>query len=119
MSEKPKHFKQVITARKDLGMRKGKLAAQVAHAALTAAKRADETEREMWRLTGQTKIVVGIEGSESLLELYKEANGDGLPASLIRDEGRTELEPETRTAVAIGPAEASRVDQYTGDLDLL
>lgn len=119
MSEEPKYFKQVVVVRKDLGMRKGKMIAQGAHAALMAAERADETEREMWRLTGQTKIVVGIEGSESLLELYKEANGDGLPASLIRDEGRTELEPETRTAVAIGPAEADEVDEYTGGLDLL
>ena len=119
MSEKPKYFKQVIAVRKDLGMRKGKLAAQVAHAALKAAERADETEREMWRLTGQTKIVVGIEGSEQVFKLYKDANSDGLPAAFIRDEGRTELEPDTRTAVAIGPAEADAVDKYTGDLDLL
>jgi PTH2 family peptidyl-tRNA hydrolase len=119
MNEKPKYFKQVIAVRKDLGMRKGKLAAQVAHAALRAAEIASDEQKEFWMLTGQTKIVVGIEGGESLMELYKEANGDGLPASLIRDEGRTELEPETRTAVAIGPAEADEVDKYTGDLDLL
>jgi PTH2 family peptidyl-tRNA hydrolase len=119
MSEKPKYFKQVVIVRKDLGMRKGKLAAQVAHAALTAAENASKGQIKIWKQTGQTKIVVGIEGSESLMELYKDANTDGLPVSLIRDEGRTELEPETRTAVAIGPAEASRVDQYTGDLDLL
>lgn len=119
MSEEPKYFKQVIAVRKDLGMRKGKMIAQGAHAAITAAERADETEREMWYLTGQTKIVVGIEGGESLSKLYKDANGDDLPASLIRDEGRTELEPETRTAVAIGPAEADEVDRHTGELDLL
>lgn len=119
MSEKPKYFKQVIAVRKDLGMRKGKMIAQGAHAALKAAEIASDEQKEFWMLTGQTKIVVGIEGSESLLELYKEANEDGLPASLIRDEGRTELEPETRTAVAIGPAEATRVDQHTGDLDLI
>jgi PTH2 family peptidyl-tRNA hydrolase len=117
--DEPKYFKQVIAIREDLNMGRGKQIAQGAHAALTAAERADETEREMWRLTGQTKIVVGIEGSESLLKLYKKANNGGLPASLIRDEGRTELEPETRTAVAIGPAEADEVDEYTGDLDLL
>ncbi len=113
------YVKQVIAVRKDLGMRKGKMIAQGAHAALKAAENASKGQIKTWKQTGQTKIVVGIEGSESLLELYKEANGSGLPAGLIIDEGRTELEPETRTAVAIGPAEASRVDQHTGDLDLL
>lgn len=113
------YVKQVIIVRKDLGMRKGKMIAQGAHAALKAAEEASNGQMKTWKQTGQTKIVVGTEGGDNLLKLYKEANDDGLPAGLIRDEGRTELEPETRTAVAIGPAEADEVDEYTGDLDLL
>jgi len=112
-------FKQVIVIRKDLNMRRGKEIAQGAHASLKAVRRADESDSELWQLSGQTKIVVGVEGSEALLDLYKEANNEGLPASLIYDEGRTELEPGTRTAVAIGPAKESEVDEYTGDLSLL
>lgn len=112
-------IKQVIVLRKDLGMRKGKMIAQGAHAALGAAERADDTKKQMWELSGQTKIVVGIEGSDKLLDVYKEANNDGVPVNLIRDEGRTELEPGTMTAVAIGPDEEEIVDQYTGDLSLL
>lgn len=116
-------YKQVIAVRTDIKMSKGKLAVQVAHAAVEAVLDAlerglDEWVRE-WRRQGAKKVVVKGGGEQDLLRIYGEARREGLPASLIRDAGRTELPPGTLTAVAIGPAPSDRVDRITGRLKLL
>jgi peptidyl-tRNA hydrolase, PTH2 family len=116
-------IKQVIVVRADLKMGKGKIAAQVAHAALEAA---DTSRRrypdwyESWRDQGQAKVVVKTDGGEPALhELQKQARTAGLPAALIQDRGLTQLEPGTTTCLAIGPAPADAIDRLTGALKLL
>jgi len=110
--------KQVIAARTDIGMGTGKLAAQVAHASLNAYEYADDRAVRQWKDEGQTKVVVKVGSERELYELSEEAKRAGLPTGLISDAGRTQLEPGTPTALAIGPAPDADVDQITGDLSL-
>jgi PTH2 family peptidyl-tRNA hydrolase len=115
-------IKQVIVARTDLKMGKGKLAAQVAHAALAAADESRGMRNDWfseWRRQGGAKVVVKGSGEEELLELFKKARSMGLPSSLIQDAGRTQLEPGTVTCLAVGPAPVGLVDAVTGKLKLL
>jgi PTH2 family peptidyl-tRNA hydrolase len=115
-------FKQVIVARTDLKMGKGKLAAQVAHAALASAEesmRRNEEWYDEWKLQGQAKVVVKGDGEAQLQDLYKKARSMGLPSALIQDRGLTQLEPGTTTCLAVGPAPSIMVDKVTGDLKLL
>lgn len=119
MSDEEKLYKQVIVLRKDLNMRKGKIAAQAAHASRGASKFADDQEVSFWEMQGQTKIVVGVEGKEELLELYKEVNNDGLPAKLVEDLAHTEFDERKLTAVGIGPCLEDEIDEYTSHLNLL
>jgi len=115
-------FKQVILVRTDIAMSKGKLAVQVAHASVTAAFNAFRSRREWfdgWMDEGQKKTVLKGGGEKDLINYYQKAAYEGLPASLIRDAGRTELEPGTLTAVAIGPAPEELIDKLTGHLKLL
>jgi PTH2 family peptidyl-tRNA hydrolase len=115
-------IKQVIVVRTDLKMGKGKLAAQVAHAALASAEesmgRHASWYRE-WKDQGQAKVVVKGADESELQELFKKAKSMGLPSSLIQDAGRTQLEPGTVTCMAVGPAPAELVDRLTGQLKLL
>ena len=111
-------MKQVIDARTDIGMGKGKLAAQVAHASLNAYEFADDQAVRQWKQEGQTKVVVKVGSERELYELSEEAKRKGLPTGLISDAGRTQLEPGTPTALAIGPASDAEVDLITGDLSL-
>jgi len=110
-------YKQVIVIRKDLKLSKGKLAAQVAHAAVTAAERSPDKKK--WIDEGQKKSVLKVKGEKELLTILQEAKDAGLPTALIEDAGRTEIAPGTRTCVGIGPAPEKDVDKITGELKLV
>lgn len=115
-------YKQVIIVRADLKMSKGKLAAQVAHAAVIAAFKAYRDYREWfeeWWRSGQKKIVLKASSEKELLDIASIACSRNLPVSIVRDAGLTELPPGTLTAVAIGPAPSDIIDEITGRLKLL
>jgi PTH2 family peptidyl-tRNA hydrolase len=115
-------MKQAIVVRTDLKMGKGKIAAQVAHASLSAAEAARERRAawyEGWKEGGQAKVVLRAESEEELDELYRKARSAGLPASLIEDRGLTQVEPGSVTCVGIGPGPDGTIDEITGKLRLL
>ena len=111
-------MKQAIVARRDLGMGTGKLAAQVAHASLSAHEDADDRTRTAWKGEGQRKVVLRAESESELFELADAAERAGLPNAVVRDAGHTQLDPGTVTALAVGPGEDDAVDRVTGDLSL-
>ena len=111
--------KQVIVVDAALGLPTGKLAAQVAHAAIIAFLRAPPAAQRTWLAAGMTKIVLTCGSASELLDLASQADRAGLPTALVRDAGRTVLAAGTATCVGIGPAEASKIDLVTGSLGLL
>lgn len=111
-------MKQAIVARTDIGMGQGKLAAQVAHASLQAYEDTDATTQREWKGEGGKKIVLKGKSESQLQELADLARREGLPYSLVRDAGHTQLEPGTVTALAVGPGPENIVDKVTGDLSL-
>ena len=111
-------MKQAILARSDLGMTPGKLAAQVAHASLSAYLKVDSNTQKIWKKDGQTKIVLKVSDKSALFEFKKIAENNRIPAVIIQDAGRTQLEPGTITTLGIGPAEDSIIDDIICDLPL-
>jgi PTH2 family peptidyl-tRNA hydrolase len=112
--------KLVLVVRADLDMGRGKIAAQVAHAAVAAALAAQGSPGfRAWLLEGQPKVVLRVGSAEELGQIAGGARAAGLAAEIIRDAGRTQLLPGTATCCAIGPAENSRIDAVTGSLSLL
>ncbi len=112
-------MKQAIVIRSDLGMGKGKIAAQASHASLAAYIRADEETRDEWFEQGGKKITLKVASEKELLELFNKAKKRKIAAVLVRDAGHTQVEPGTLTALGIGPAEEDEIDVLTGNLKLL
>jgi peptidyl-tRNA hydrolase, PTH2 family len=111
--------KLALVVRTDLGMGRGKIAAQVAHAAVTAVLTSRDADVAAWLSQGQPKVVLKVATGEELLDLVRQARADGLIAEVVLDAGRTQVEPGTATCCAIGPADSERVDRVTARLSLL
>lgn len=114
-------LKQAIVIRSDLGMGKGKLSAQTAHASLSAYKKCEREnpdDAREWEEEGQKKIVLKVGSEEELLSLYEKMKKE-IPCSLIRDAGHTQVDAGTITCFGAGPAEESKINKYCKELKLL
>ena len=101
---------------RSLKMRQGKACAQVGHACiLTALKYSDKTLFYNWVDSGQTKIVLKCQ-SEDLDRAEEEFKEDAI---VVRDFGRTELEPNTRTVVALPLRRKDEIPSWIKELPLL
>lgn len=130
-------MKQIIVVRNDLKMRKGKIAAQVAHASiLSIANNAQVSdtiydgkytmkiritpETKEWLKSDYKKIVVYVNSDHELLDLKSNCEKRGIPATLVIDNGLTEFNgKKTLTCLAVGPANDKEIDEITCDLPLL
>ena len=100
-----------IFANRGLGMSPGKLAAQVAHAAVEAYRAQDEAARagsdpdaaliKGWYQQGHAKLVMLAEDTEQLQWIERYLIDRGYSVHLIIDEGRTEIRPFTPTVLGV------------------
>ncbi|MBI3031899.1 peptidyl-tRNA hydrolase [Candidatus Woesearchaeota archaeon] len=115
-------LKQVILVREDLKLPKGKLAAQVAHAAVDAAlklQKKDESLLKRWYNSGMKKIVLKVTDEKELYKYIQIAKDQGIITSIITDAGHTVVKPGTVTCGAIGPAEEEQIDAITSKLKMM
>ncbi|VDL63746.1 unnamed protein product [Hymenolepis diminuta] len=126
-------LKLVLVVRNDLGMTKGKVAAQCSHATLGCYQMAMEKCPDVvkvWESLGQMKIVLRAPDYNTLEDLRKKAYKAGLPHCLVHDAGHTQVAPGSATVLGIGPgkklllefdhflAESTTIDEITGHLKL-
>lgn len=125
------NIKQVIVMRHDLKMRRGKQIAQGAHASMAFLTRRLQSRssigmddfspnEQIWIAGSFAKVCVRCNSEEELMAIHDKAIEMGLEVHLITDSGRTEFHGQpTRTCLAIGPDDASKIDQVTAHLELL
>lgn len=125
--------KQVIVMRKDLNMRKGKIAAQASHASLgailnygskiyegTLSLTIENKAVKEWLEGRFTKVCVSVDSEEELIDIYMKAMYNKVNVKLIKDAGLTEFGGvPTYTCLAIGPDYPENIDKITGHLKLL
>mmetsp|Transcript_3794 Transcript_3794/g.8073 ORF Transcript_3794/g.8073 Transcript_3794/m.8073 type:complete len:128 (-) Transcript_3794:88-471(-) len=113
-------LKMVIVVRDDLGMGRGKIAAQCCHACLGAYQRqSNKAILEEWESRGGKKVVLRALSEEQLVGICETAQALGLPSYLVIDAGHTQIAPGSITAVGIGPAYEELFEPVTGHLRLL
>jgi peptidyl-tRNA hydrolase, PTH2 family len=112
--------KLAVVVRTDLGMGRGKIAAQVAHAAVAAVlANLGGADLAAWLRDGQPKVVLKVPTDARLQDVVRQAEGAGLPVELVHDAGRTQVAPGTLTCCAVGPADGDQIDVATAGLSLL
>lgn len=112
----------VFVVNHELKMGKGKIAAQVAHAAVKATLACGERDPALldaWLKTGQKKICVKGDSAQHLEQLSIDAKKNGLLANKIHDAGHTQIPAGSFTVLAIGPCRDEDIETVTGDLKLL
>lgn len=112
-------MKQVIVVNESLKLPRGKLAAQVAHAAVAAFLAASEEAQRLWLANGMPKVVLQGASADELRRLQETAKHRGIATYLITDAGRTVIPAGTVTCVGLGPAPEKELDEITGGLKLV
>lgn len=115
-------YKQAIIVRRDLEISTGKLSAQVAHASLTSynlVRRKYPEIANAWEREGQKKIVLKVKDGDELRTHLQMAIDHGIPCELIRDAGRTQVDPGMVTCFGAGPWDEKELDRVFGKLKLL
>ena len=135
--------KMMIVMRRDLKMRKGKIAAQAGHACIDAVLRALSKEGRIndfemseeglvlkntgkpntplsdWFAYGCAKVCVYVDSEKDLLEISEMAKEKGIISSVVTDAGMTEFHGvPTKTCLALEPLPAEIADELTGVLPL-
>ena len=135
--------KMMIVMRRDLKMRKGKIAAQAGHASVEAVLMAlsregrledlvmtengmglrrankEETPLSEWFEYGCAKICVYVDSEEELMDIAKKAEEKEVLCAVITDAGMTEFHGNpTRTCLALEPVSTQVADSITGQLPL-
>ncbi|GAB7355678.1 hypothetical protein MBLNU459_g6382t1 [Dothideomycetes sp. NU459] len=114
--------KLVLVVRTDLGMTKGKIAAQCSHATLACYKtllRQSSPLLRRWEGYGQAKVALQVKSEEELEVLQAQAVSLGICAQIIHDAGRTQIASGSATVLGVGPAPKSKINEVTGHLKLL
>ncbi len=115
-------YKLVVVTRQDLKLSPGKLAVQVAHAAVECAlstKKHRPLWFSRWNGEGAKKVVVKVPTLQEFFSLKQQAEALGIATVIISDAGLTEIPPGTETVLGLGPAPNNIIDQVTGELALL
>merc|ERR1712130_938479 len=116
-------FKLVFCVRTDLKMNKGKIAAQCGHATVGSYEALLQGGRDdildAWNESGQKKIALKVKSEEEMINLKNKAKKAGLITYMVIDAGHTQVAPNSRTVLAIGPGEENTINKITGHLRLL
>lgn len=115
-------LKMVFVINHELKMGKGKIAAQVGHAAVKATLQSGELRPELldaWLSTGQKKVCVKADDVRQLEQIEQQAKHHQILTSKIHDAGHTQIPAGSYTVLALGPDEEKKLDALTGELKLL
>ncbi|SCU89093.1 LAMI_0D12376g1_1 [Lachancea mirantina] len=127
LNDIPGEVRMALVIRQDLGMKKGKIAAQCCHAALACYRLiASDALRtsynpelcDRWLHHGQAKIALKCPDKEAMDELFAKSISLGVNSYVVHDAGRTQIAAGSATVLGLGPAPKAVLDQITGDLKL-
>ena len=119
-------LKMVFLVRQDLKMKAGKIAAQVAHAAIGlyddiifGNNDYQKEALDFWVNYGQKKIVLRVPNLDTMMIAYNQCKKENIATCLITDAGLTQVEPMSKTVLGIGPDKSEKINKITGAFKLM
>ncbi len=119
-------IKMVFLVREDLKLGAGKIAAQVAHAAVglyekisTKGKSYYKNALNHWKEFGAKKIVLRCKDLNDIKHTHHECKTFKIPSIMISDAGHTQVDPGTITVLGIGPEISDKLNKITGNFKLM
>jgi PTH2 family peptidyl-tRNA hydrolase len=119
-------LKMVFLVREDLKLGAGKIAAQVAHAAVGLYEDINDKGKpyykqalDYWNEFGAKKIVLRVNDLEVLKRVSKLCKKYKYPSIMISDAGHTQVDPGTVTVLGIGPEASEKINKITGEFKLM
>ena len=114
-------YKMAVVMRTDIEMGRGKMCAQASHAVLDTYLEAVRIRPDYavgWLAEGEKVVVLKVNSKQDLMDLYNNVR-KYLPAKLVVDAGRTQIERGTITCFGAGPAPEPEIDKFFSKLKLL
>ena len=119
-------LKMVFLVRQDLKMGAGKIAAQVAHAAIGLYDDIIEGDNiyqknalDYWFNLGQKKVVLKADNLNIMLEVVKKCKELKIQYCMITDAGHTQIPAGSVTVLGIGPDVSEKINKVTGTFKLM
>lgn len=117
-------YKLYFIVNSSLKMGNGKTAGQVGHACSAIIRRAYEQgiskkEYELWVAEMEAKIVLKTSNEEEFFEICNKLKKDDFLPIIIKDAGKTQIEPNSSTVIVFGPINVKKCPSYISNLKLL
>lgn len=115
-------YKMIVLIRNDLKMPKGKLCAQVSHAALKVGMKQFKRNKDIfndWDNEGSKKVILKVDSVDEILKFKNLMDRENITNALIKDAGRTFFDSPTITTLGVGPDKENLLDKFFNDLKLL
>ena len=113
-------YKMVLCVRNDLNMGKGKIVSQACHGVMRLTLMLIDENQDLLRkyLLHETKITLKINSESELIKLRDTCVEKKLHHIVIEDAGKTQVDPGTKTVLAIIGA-SKEIDEVVKHLKLL
>ena len=102
--------------RSDLKMSKGKTATQVGHAVQDLVLMCPRHILNSYAKSGHTKVILKVSNPEEMERISEQCRLAHFAHHIVVDEGRTQIEPSSKTVLGIGPVGKEKLFTRIPDL---
>lgn len=119
MATQKKEMAIYLLVRTDLTMGKGKIAGQCGHAVQELVFNCPRSVMDQYRQSAHPKIVLKVPSEEVMDQIRELCQAKNILHAQIIDAGRTQIAPNSKTVLGVGPIDRSEVPKEISDLKLL
>ncbi len=111
-------YKCILLIRNDIKMSKGKVIAQCGHAIVNMMNDINKKTKKEWMNQGEKIVSVKAPTIDDIYQIQDICKKNKIYSYIVRDAGKTQVNPDTETVCIIGPEKEDILNQFTNHLKL-